>query len=163
MRTISLAAVLALALVASGSCGFDNVKKYRINSPAMKPTLTEGDIVTADMIEPGEYRPHAGDLVVFDAPGSWGAEPGDPPRIHRVIAVPGDTVSCCDPAGRVLHNGAALKEPYIAANGEPPVTFDPLTVPDGHIFVLGDNRGIANDSAYNGPLALTGVIGVLRT
>ncbi|XVV15062.1 signal peptidase I [Actinoplanes sp. CA-131856] len=162
MRSISLAAVLAVALVTAGSCGLDDRKNYRMSSASMKPTLEEGDLVTADMVEPGRYRPHAGDLVVFDAPSSWGSSPGDPPRIYRVIAVPGDTVGCCDTAGRVLRNGAALHEPYLAANGEPPVTFDPLTVPAGHLFLLGDNRGLANDSAHNGTLPLTTVIGVVR-
>ncbi|GAA0514367.1 hypothetical protein Ade02nite_89980 [Paractinoplanes deccanensis] len=157
-----MAAVLAVALVAAASCGFEDRNDFRMRSPTMEPTIEEGDIVTATMVEPGEYQPHASDVVVFHAPSDWGSSPGDPPRIYRVIAVPGDTVSCCDRAGRVLHNGTALREPYLAPDGEPPVAFEPLTVPAGHIFVLGDNRELANDSAHNGPLPLSTVIGVVE-
>ncbi|MEV6301230.1 signal peptidase I [Actinoplanes sp. NPDC051861] len=162
MRTTSLTAVLALALLATASCGSDDRNDYRISSVAMEPTLAVGDVVTAKMVEPGEYQPHTGDLVVFEAPDSWGGSAGDPPRIYRVIAVPGDTVSCCDTTGRVLHNGTALSEPYLADKGEPPPAFDLLTVPAGHVFLLGDNRAQANDSAHNGPLSLTTVIGVVE-
>lgn len=81
--------------------------------------------------------PRRGDVIVF-------RYHLDPSRdfIKRVIGVPGDTVEVKD--GTVFINGAPLKEDYIKET--PNYTYGPRTVPEGHYFVLGDNRRNSSDS-----------------
>ncbi|HEX6075081.1 MAG TPA: signal peptidase I [Micromonosporaceae bacterium] len=103
-----------------------------------------------------------GDLVGF-------GQPGEKDFIKRVIAVSGDTVACCDAGGRVTVNGHPLRESYIfedALDDVPPSAtecrsreFKPVTVPPGHIFVLGDHRIVSQDSRCQGPVPIENVIG----
>jgi signal peptidase I len=90
--------------------------------------------------------------------------------IKRVIAVEGETVevradpdatgrpgSACGDCG-VYVNGVRLEEPYIRAN--PDYTVEPLVVPEGHVYVLGDNRRNSQDSHVFGPLPVEQIVGV---
>jgi signal peptidase I len=81
--------------------------------------------------------PRRGDVVVFRYPGDTSRD-----FIKRVIGVPGDSVEVKD--GTVFINGAPLKEDYILST--PNYTYGPKTVPEGHYFVLGDNRRNSFDS-----------------
>jgi signal peptidase I len=77
------------------------------------------------------------------------------PLIKRVIGLPGETVEIRE--GRVWVNGQALDEAYLA-----PVTqqdYGPLTVPQGHVFVMGDNRNYSNDSRFFGPVPVSQIWG----
>ena len=77
--------------------------------------------------------------------------------IKRVIALPGDRVSIQN--GVVRLNGEALDEPYVAYPGGPDLA--ELTVPEGTIFVLGDNRAVSMDSRLLGPIPDSGVLGTV--
>jgi signal peptidase I len=67
--------------------------------------------------------------------------------IKRVIGVGGDKVACCDAKGRVTVNGHALDEStYLFPGAEPSTTNFSVTVPQGHLWVMGDNRGNSADS-----------------
>jgi signal peptidase I len=154
---------LAMFLTACGSIG-DGArdKRYQVGSRAMEPTIAEGSTVTATVVKPGEYQPSRGDIVMFDPPASLGWNPDGRPRILRVVAVPGDTIACCDVQGRVTRNGTPQDEPYVnPSEFEPPTAFAPITVPAGELFLLGDYRGVANDSSHNGTLPVATVIGVV--
>lgn len=101
------------------------------------------------------HGPERGDVVVLNPP-----ERSDAPYIKRVIGVAGDTVSFRD--GYVLIDGARLDEPYL----DGPITdcdgadyCGGFTVPEGHVFVLGDNRGGSLDSRAFGPVPLGHIIG----
>jgi signal peptidase I len=74
--------------------------------------------------------------------------------IKRVIGLPGETISVQD--GKVLINGNPLDEPYIAA---PPIYNDTWVVPEGQLFVLGDNRNESKDSHEWGMLPIEHVVG----
>jgi signal peptidase I len=127
-----------------------------VSDDAMEPTLSMGDRVVVTTL--GSIAP--GDVVVVRAPEAW-VGPGDV-AIARVIALPGERVSCCDASGRVEVNGNALTEVYVEGPGDQ-VTFD-VVVPEGRAFVLADNRATARDSrvdleADGGSVALTDILG----
>lgn len=96
------------------------------------------------------HPPRPGELIIFHPPS-------DPSRdfIKRVIATPGESVEI--KAGRVYINGVQLKEPFISE--EPSYTLAPQTVPEGHYFVLGDNRNNSSDSHIWGMVPYQNVIG----
>ncbi|MEO3817232.1 signal peptidase I [Plantactinospora sp. B24E8] len=161
-RTLVLIGLVAsLTACASCSVGTQN-ERYRISSPSMEPTIAEGSTVTAEVVKPGAYQPRTGDVVVFEVPDTWRPAEQEPPRIYRVVAVPGDTVSCCDDQDRIIRNGTPQDEPYIRTGDGLPPDFQAVTVPPGTVYLLGDNRGVANDSSQNGPLPTANVIGVVK-
>src|SRR3954470_1448315 len=113
------------------------------------------------------HGPQRGDIVVFEAPPEAHVDQQD--FIKRIIAVAGETVEVKadrDPIGAPDHqcgdcgvyvNGVKLNEPYIRQR--PDYDMAPTVVPEGHIFVLGDNRRNSSDSHIWGPLALDRIVG----
>jgi signal peptidase I len=104
------------------------------------------------------------------------APPDERDFVKRVIAVGGQTVQCCDDQNRVLvadasepAPGQPLTEPYVyLAGGQPQESFAPVTVPEGHLWVMGDNRNNSADSRRhvdddaNGTIPIGNVIGKTR-
>lgn len=155
------------------------VRSFYIPSGSMENTLQINDRILVDEITPrfGGYQ--RGDVIVFRDPGGWlptsratSSEPwlaqavdgvlslvgltapdSDDHLIKRVVGLPGDHVVCCNAIGQVSVNGVPLDEnPYLKLQpGETAprlVPFD-VTVPAGHLWVLGDNRDESSDSRYN--------------
>ena len=169
--------VVALAL-ALGIQAF-LVKPYRIPSESMVPTLQVGQRVLVNRIGARFTDPKVGDVVVFHPPA--GAESdnecggGTPPAgeacdkptaqradvnfIKRVVAGPGDRVAIID--GHVVLNGKRQKEPFArpCGVGEGCDYPDEMTVPAGHYFMMGDNRGSSDDSRFWGPVPNEWIIG----
>lgn len=120
------------------------VAAFYIPSRSMEPTLLVHDRLIADKLSfvlnfEGIER---GDVVIFRPPPEAGEGSSRKDYIKRVIGLPGDKIKVED--GKVWVNGVALDESYIAS---PPAYFyDEVAVPDGNLFVLGDNRNNSKDS-----------------
>jgi signal peptidase I len=86
--------------------------------------------------------------------------PGDKDFIKRVIGVPGDIVACCAD-GHVTVNGQPLEEPFVFLSDTttPQMSFDPVTVPEGELFLMGDHRDGSSDSRFNGTVPAEKVVG----
>jgi signal peptidase I len=158
------------------------VKPYRIPSGSMLPTIHLGQRVLANRLI---SHPSVGDVVVFHPPagadpnppecgnnseGDGRSAPCDQPTaqesaqtfIKRVVAGPGDRITITD--GHVTRNGVREKDGYTApcgADATVPCTFrTPITIPPGHYFMMGDNRGNSDDSRLWGPVPDKWIIGV---
>lgn len=115
------------------------VELYVVDGPSMRPTLQSQERLVVNKFIYRFRAPERGEVLVF-------RYPRDPSRdfIKRVIAVPGDTIEIKD--GRVFVNQQLMNEPYIL---EKTLSDYPLsTVPEGHIFVMGDNRNNSEDSRF---------------
>ncbi len=142
LETILLAVVLFV--------GINTVSaRVRVEGSSMLPTLKSGEYVLVNRLAYKMGRlPEYGDIIVFSSPVS------DQDLIKRVIGLPGDQVQISN--GQVYVNGQALAEPYIAAA---PMYQGEWAVPDGNLFVLGDNRNDSSDSHAWGLLPIENVIG----
>jgi signal peptidase I len=146
-----------------------------------------GDRVLVDKLVYSFFDPEPGDVVVFEGPEAWTendvevpksgnflvrglsqigaliglAPPDERDFVKRVVAVGGQTVQCCDDQNRVLVDGRPLDEPYIYwENGGPDARqrFDPVLVPEGTLWVMGDNRSNSCDSRCQGGGGIRGVV-----
>lgn len=129
LETILMAVVLFLLLNAVTS-------RVRVYNVSMQPTLYEGNLLVVNKLAYKLGDPKRGDIIVFHYHGTPTED-----YIKRVIGLPGDTINVKN--GIVQVNGQALTEPYIA---ELPGYTGSWTVPDGELFVLGDNRNHSSDS-----------------
>ena len=172
--TVVIAVALALLIQAF------IVKPYRIPSPSMVPTLAVGQRVLANRLID---HPSIGDIVVFHPPR--GADPSEPvcgsgdqgqghlqacdvptagessqTFIKRVVAGPGDRISIVN--GHVIRNGVREKDSYIEPCGPgSSCNFPkPIVIPPDHYFMMGDNRGVSDDSRFWGPVPNHSIIGV---
>ena len=138
MKSNLAAPSLVVLLVCTMSCQASN-KVFTIPNSSMEPTIRQGEKIAANM-EP--FQPTHGDLVIFIHEGIL--------EIKRVIGIPGDVVEGRDL--KVFMNGKLLKEEYVEHTAKLPLglktleTFGPTTVPDGKLFVAGDNRDYSLDS-----------------
>ena len=115
----------------------------------MNPTLQHGEYVLVSRLSYKTGEPQRGDIIVFSFPMDQKQD-----LIKRVIGLPGETISINN--NEVLVNGVKLEEPYIAQS---PVYSGEWTVPEGQLFVLGDNRNDSKDSHQWGLLPTENVIG----
>jgi len=157
------------------------LQAFYIPSASMEPTLVEGDRVLVEKVSYRFGRPERADVVVFAKDLVPGVRPleeeetsfwrgiGDSVRglfgfptgteqdfIKRVIAVAGDKVEGRD--GRVYVNDEPIEEPYLT-EGQQTSPFGPVEIPEGKIFVMGDNRNNSDDSRNFGPVDADKVVG----
>ena len=108
-----------------------------VDGPSMMPTLQNGDKL---IVSSWGYAPKKGDVVVLS-----GIETLNKPIVKRIIAVGGDVVDINFTTGTVLVNGSEEEYSDQLTTQQFDIAF-PITVPDGCVFVLGDNRGDSLDS-----------------
>ena len=144
LETFAVAFVLAL-LVRTYIIG-----SFQVVGDSMDPTLTDGEWVFIWRVAYLRHEPDRGDIVVF-------RYPLDPGRdfVKRIIGLPGDEVEIR--IGQTYVNGRFLTEPVKVATDRS--TLPATTVPDGHVFVLGDNRRVSEDSRHFGFVPLSNIKG----
>ena len=134
------------------------IEPFKVPSGSMESTIMTDDMLFAEKVSYYFTDPQQGDIVVF-------SDPQIPSRtlIKRVIATEGQTVNLVD--GVVYVDGTALDEPYVQGASEPlrpasnvSITY-PYTVPEGCLWVMGDNREDSSDSRYFGPIDVNSVFG----
>ncbi|PID52946.1 MAG: signal peptidase I, partial [Micrococcales bacterium] len=164
--------VLGTALVLSLLIKTFLAQAFYIPSGSMENTLAVGDRVMVSLLTPGPFDLERGDVVVFKDPGEWLTGVEEPERgtvsqamvdaftfigvlpqdagqhlIKRVIGLPGDDVACCDADGRITVNGAAIDESgYVREGARPSADPFDVKVPEGRLWVMGDNRANSDDS-----------------
>ena len=119
------------------------IKPIVVRQSSMEPTFYSGDYI---FISKQAYRlfgePERGDVIVFRT-DMKDENNKDKNLIKRIIGLPGDTVEII--GGYVYLNGKLIDEPYLNAQGISG-EMDEVIVPDGKLFVMGDNRGVSQDS-----------------
>jgi len=175
---IELPFLLIVALLAAWLLKSWVSQAYHIPSGSMQPQLEVGDRVMVSRLAYRLHDPRRGDIVVFHSPSNDDDDPGgvmgfldetlqgvglrqpdDTELIKRIVGLPGEVIEAR--AGRVLINGRELVEPYLRADLATE-DFGPVTVPDDHVFVLGDNRlpGQSADSRSSlGPVPIEDIVG----
>jgi signal peptidase I len=184
---LELVVIVAVALgLALGIQAF-LVKPYQIPSESMVPTLVIGQRVLVNRIGQRFSEPKVGHVMVFhppaaatgDQPGFSGEDSqcGEEPQegaacdrpvsrrskdnfIKRVVGGPGDTIAIVD--GHVVRNGKRQKESFVQEHCETGAAADfpePIKIPAGHWFMMGDNRECSEDSRFWGPIPEKWIIG----
>lgn len=142
------------------------VQAFYIPSASMEPLFLANDKVLVQKVSYWRGEPHRGDVIVFKDSANWltldedegglgfvrksletvGLYPSGGHLIKRVVGVGGDEVACCDEKNRLTVNGTSIDEPYLT---DPDVQADSnfhVKVPEGYLWVQGDNRGNSADS-----------------
>ena len=128
-----------------------------IRGQSMDTTFRDGEYILTSKLAYKFDDPHYGDVVVFKSP-----EDKDVDFIKRIIGIPGDRVMIQD--SEVFVNGKKLTEDYIQHPTQPldggfMKDGDEVLVPEGHLFVMGDNRPRSSDSRAFGPIPMNDIIG----
>jgi len=135
---------------------------YVVDGSSMQPTLADGQILMVNNFSYKFWEPKHGDVVVFTKEGLVGTRRGNwlvggNALVKRVIALPGDSVFIDN--GQIFINGEPLVEDYV--DYEITDSYGPITIREGEIFVLGDNRHPHGslDSRSFGPVPISSIIG----
>ncbi|MFY9263444.1 MAG: signal peptidase I [Actinomycetaceae bacterium] len=166
--------VVAVALLISVILKTFVVQAFEIPSESMENTMIPGDRILVNKLADDEDSLERGDLIVFIDPGNWLGDLPEPERgpfqeklqiigqaigvlpqnsgehlVKRIIGLPGDHVACCNDVGQLMINGEPINETYIKEGVVPSVENFDVTVPSGHVWVMGDNRSNSQDSRYH--------------
>ncbi|MEY4322497.1 MAG: signal peptidase [Actinomycetota bacterium] len=144
---------------------------FFVPSESMENTLLTDDRIIASKLSYRFGDIHRGDIVVFHDPSDWLYTAPKEPGLHqtindvmtwigilpsnsgddlvkRVIGLPGDKVACCSKDGHITINGLAIDETSYIRDETNQIPFS-ITVPEGRVFVMGDNRGASSDSRFH--------------
>ncbi|MBN1991792.1 MAG: signal peptidase I [Anaerolineae bacterium] len=134
------------------------IRNFRVVGTSMVDNLHDGQYLIIDKLTYskllretlGWSGPRHGDVVVFEPP----SHPGED-YVKRIVGLPGETIEIT--GGKIYINGQELPEPFQPKT--PAYQLAPQVVPEGHVYVLGDNRNNSNDSHNWGPLPIENIVG----
>ena len=180
---VDFVVIVGVALLLSVLIKAFLIRSFFIPSGSMLDTLQINDRIIVNVLVPEVLPVQRGDVVVFQDPGGWlsvansiekpaieelgdfvlgtfGVTAPDSAEhlVKRVIGVGGDVISCCDADGRLLLNGVAIDESYIRDGANPSDIEFSITVPEGYLWVMGDNRGNSTDSRFHQDLPSQGFV-----
>lgn len=160
--------VIVIAALISAFLRAFVLQVFWIPSPSMHDTLVEDDKIAVSRIDAWTGSIRRGDVVVFHDELGWlngptGSSPlrrvgeffgivpagGEQTLVKRVIGVGGDHVAYSAETGRISVNGVLIDEPYLAEGQLPSTIPFEVDVPEGALWVMGDNRGNSADSRYH--------------
>nr|WP_255453586.1 signal peptidase I [Cryobacterium glaciale] len=124
-----------------------------VSSDSMEPTIMRGSTVLLVKRSPPADTVTAGRLVIFPSPQDGQT------TLKRVVAVGGEQVAIRDAV--LFVNGVKVAEPFVDHSRIDGTYFGPVTVPPGHVFVLGDNRAVSIDSREFGAVSLEDLDAIL--
>ncbi|MFD5639805.1 signal peptidase I [Streptomyces sp. NPDC127077] len=152
-RLSGLAVALGLLLFLGGfAWAAVDYRPYTVPTSSMAPTINIGDRVLAQRVDGSEVR--RGDVVVFEDK-TWVTGSS---VVKRVVAVGGDTVACCTD-GKLTVNGKKIDESYLPEGSLAELTgFPTVKVPEGRLFLLGDERRGSLDSTAHLTDAASGTV-----
>ena len=181
-----LLTVVGTALILSILVRTFLIQAFYVPSASMEDTLQVNDRIIVSTI----YTQFSGidrkNVIVFHDPGGWLGEgfpnPYDTPigrvlqavgivpansgndLVKRIVGVANDTIECCDAQGRIMVNGVGIDESYVKEGSATDQVIFKVLVPEGHVFVMGDNRANSEDSRFhldknNGMVPLEEIIG----
>lgn len=136
-----LVSVIATAAIIVAIAFIFFFRTVSVSGSSMYPTLHDRDRI---ILSAFDLKPHTGQIVVTCQPSK--VDYIEPTLVKRVIATEGQSVDIDFDAGVVYVDGEALDEPYINELTRDREDFSPLTVPEGYVFVMGDNRNGSTDS-----------------
>lgn len=136
---VEWAGVIIAALVFSLFINFCIIVNATVPTSSMETTIMTGDRVVGLRLSYSFSEPERGDIIIFKYPDDEKVL-----YIKRIIGMPGETVEVHD--GGVYIDGKLLDEPYLTVVTEG--DFGPYVVPEGHYFMMGDNRNCSLDSRY---------------
>jgi signal peptidase I len=174
---IELPMLIGIALIVAVIIKTFLFQAFYIPSSSMEDTLQINDRVLVSKVSYRIGDIEHGDVVVFDDPRGGFEQPDEgaldsvmrnllesvglaAPQsefIKRVIGLPGDSVQAKD--GNLMVNGEVQVEPYRKQPDKPIPDFGPILVPQGELFVMGDNRFASQDSRYFGTIPIDTVVG----
>jgi signal peptidase I len=160
--------VIGLGLLVAVVVRLFVAEAFYVPSGSMESTLMKNDRIVAEKVSYLHRGIERGDVIVFADPGNWlPADESKPPGafrragefmgvlphssqghlVKRVIGVGGDVVACCDSHGRITINGVPIDEKsYLNHGAKPSEEPFKVQVPDGKLWVMGDNRPQSADS-----------------
>jgi signal peptidase I len=141
----ALLGVTVLALAGGVTTVLTTGRAFTEPSTSMANAIRPGDVVVVARTT----QVHRGDVIVEQQ-----TSPALGDYVRRVIGLPGDHVACCDARGRITVNGKPLNESYVYPGDVPSGVRFKVTVPKGHLWLLGDHRRVSYDSRGLGPLAV---------
>jgi signal peptidase I len=153
---LSWVAVIVVALLFATGTRAYAIQSFFVPTPSMVPTLMPGDRIIVDKLSSTINR---GDIVVFkNVPADAG---GPPTLVKRVIGLPGETISSV--GNKVLIDGKVLAEPWLPRLvGQCSQTNEHIAttkIAPNHYFMMGDCRGISDDSRYWGTVPASNIVG----